>query len=270
MSNVLRETKQELSFHFLETKKLSNSDFYIKHFYYKHKSPASGYGLGFELYKSELSTPLWFYFVPGDFGPHSISLIDFNNDGLKDLFFYEGFEDVLTTRIFLANYTTQEYDFENFIEIYSNLNDYSVLTDLDKDGIPEILDSGYTGDVNRSGLSCFENGSWVAILDENRVSLSDSLRKIISIKYFDQSSGFIANNFNYGMLETSPVFNSFLMSPIKIYSLKSSSLVNMTSTFKSELNWRIQILEQIKKDSSDNCEPFVERRIRYLTELLKK
>ena len=184
-----------------------------------------------------------------------------------DLFFFAGFEDVFSTYIYTANYSERlgsGYNQSNFLESYSNENEYSVLINLKGEKQPLILDSGYEGNENRSGTSCFENQSDLAIMNENRLNITDSIKKEIVNKYREVSEKLDKYNFDYNLPEAYPLFNTFILDPIKLYKIDGHELKEVTSNYPEYLKWRIKILKQIQDESSENCTPNIERTIKHL------
>lgn len=262
-----------------------NSDYYIKYsnstelengliahfFFYKIKNEQWPYGSGFEITHPKRQTPLWVFKKNGDFGPHSLQLIDINLDGKMDLFFFAGFEDVFSTYIYTANYSdmlSTDYDQSNFLESYSNENEYSVLINLKGEKQPLILDSGYEGNENRSGTSCFENQSDLAIMNENRLNITDSIKEEIVNKYIEITKQLYKYNFDYNLPEAYPLFNTFILDPIKLYKIDGHELKDVTYEHPEYLKWRIKILKAIQEVSSENCTPNIESTIKHLESYL--
>ncbi|MDX1586193.1 MAG: hypothetical protein R3222_05595 [Balneolaceae bacterium] len=207
----------------------------------------------------------------GDFGPHSLGLIDLNSDGKKDLFFYAGFENIFSTFIYTANYDNRlndGYHPDNFLKAYSNKNDYSVLIKPGNAGQPLILDSGYEGRENRSGISCFEDQSGLAVRPENKLTLTDSIRHEIKRKYQEVTGQLDNYNFDYNMPGIYPLFNSMILDPIKIFRIVNNEAVDVTGEYPNYLQWRIGILNAIREVSSANCSDNIHKTIKHLKSYL--
>lgn len=58
----------------------------VKFFSYSPKGKDWPYGSGFVITHPQRDEPLWYKMMDGDFGPHSVSLLDLNGDGKLDLF----------------------------------------------------------------------------------------------------------------------------------------------------------------------------------------
>lgn len=266
LSNLLTERNPDVVFQYKYTKKMHSGEFLAHFFTYRSNQKNKQGGSGFEITARNESVPHWYIMTPGDFGPHSLHMVDLNIDDKPDLFFYTGSEDVFSTHIFLANYTDAEmsgYARDHFKPVYSNHNDYSILIDPDKDGHPEILDSGYSGKTNRSGFGCTGNPSGIIIDKNNRITLSDSVRSEIVSKYFEITNGLDDYNFDYSMPDVYPVFNTFILSPVKIVRIEGNRAVDVTSSFPEYLHWRIGILRQIKQESPETCRDRIDSVITY-------
>ena len=66
------------------------------------------------------------------------------------------------------------------------------------------------------------------------------------------------------MPELYPVFNAFILNPIKLFRIESHELKDVTSQHPEYLRWRIKILKAIQKESSENCTPNIEKTIKPL------
>lgn len=265
LSDRLIENNPEYNFQYRSAKEVNQGDIKVRFFTYRSKIDNKIGGNGFELVNNSTNELLWYKMVPGDYALHSLAMVDLNKDNKPDLFYYAGFEDVFSTHIYLATYD-EGGDFANdrFIPVYSNHNDYSVLIDPEGDNHPEILDSGYSGETHLSGLGCTGNPSGIIIDKNTQTTLSDSVRNEIASKYFEITGGFDDYNFDYAMPERHSIFNSFILSPIKIYRIEGQNPVNVTSSFPEYLQWRIRILKKIKTESPEKCRKRINNIIEYL------
>jgi hypothetical protein len=162
--------------------------------------------------------------IHGDFGPHSVQLLDIDQNGSLDLFFFAGFEDVFSTYIYTANYNnilSDSYDKNNILKTYSNENDYSVLLKLEGADQPLILDSGFKGNDHRSGSSCLEDGDR-AVMPENRITISDSVKKEIDRKYMEVTTSLDRYNFDYNMPDVYALFNTKILYPVKLFKIQGN------------------------------------------------
>lgn len=271
LSDFILQEYSEFYVKYLSTVNLEKNDFLLHYFVYKNKEGESSGGSGFKIVKSNQETPFWYKSIDGDFGPHTVSTLKINKDKKLDIFFYTGFEDVFSTYIYLGNYDSiTSYSEKNFVQIYSNRNSYSVLFDLDGDNYPEILDSGYKGNKHKNGFSCLENPYDITIKQKDRLVFSDSVKQAITDKYFDLTGPFDQYNFDYSMPKAYPLINTFILSPIKIFKVEGSNLLNVTSAYSGYLTWRIKILKQIKEDSSKKCGKRIDNIITYLNNQVAK
>lgn len=270
LSDLLIAQNTDYFIRYSGTKELGNG--LVAHlFFYKIRNGDWPYGSGFEISHPGRENPIWFFKMNGDFGPHSLQLIDINLDGRMDLFFYAGFEDVFSTYIFTANFRdslSTEYDQNNYLKAYFNENDYSVLINLEGEKQPLILDSGYEGKVNRSGASCFDNHSELAVMPENSLTMTDSIKDEIVMKYKEVTGQLDSYNFDYNMPDVYPVFNTFILDPIKLIKIDGHVSRDVTSQHPEYLRWRIRILKALQQESSENCSPYIERTIKHLESYL--
>jgi hypothetical protein len=206
---------------------------------------------------SQNNALIWYYLCDGDFPIHEPDWIDFNQDGRKDLFFFIGFEDVFQTHIFISNINGNSYSPDNFISLYENKNDYSLVVDLDADGIPEILDSGYQEEDHYGKNPC--HFSEPAYAPDFRQSLKDEFTKIC----LKSKVGF----FQYGSEDL--YSDLFIFDPIIIYRFTKNRLTDVTGKYAKHLKWRIKILRKYYKNTDQNCKEIITNLIRYLKHKIK-
>lgn len=238
----------------------------VKFFSYSSKEKDWPYGSGFVITHPQRDEPLWYKIVDGDFGPHSVSLLDLNGDGKLDLFFYAGFEDVFSTYAYASNYEdiiSEPFSDNNFVEAYSNENDYSVLLNLKGSNHPVILDSGFEGEEHRSSRSCFKDLGR-AVLSENQISVTEPVIEDIRRKYNKVTGHLDKYNFDYNMPEAYRIFNTKLLYPVKIYEMRDKESIDVTDEYPEYIKWRVSILERIKSDSPDKCADNIDKTIKYL------
>ena len=266
LSSLILEENPEFYVQYRTTRELTDG-FIARFFIYKIKNDNWPGGVGFEITHPERTEPLWYTMIHGDFGPHSVQLIDLDQNGKLDLFFFVGFEDVFSTYIYSSNYDealSDPYRKDNFIKSYENLNDYSVLVKPDGANQPLILDSGYEGNINVSGTACLEDQSAIVIQNENRITITESVKDVIESKYREITGELDQFNFDYNMPNVYFLFNTMILDPIKLFKIKDQQSVDVTSEYPRYLEWRIEVLRQIKLDSSEKCEGIIQKRIQYL------
>lgn len=265
LSDLILQENQDFFIQYRTTKKLTDG-FIARFFLYKIKNDDWPGGIGFEITHPQRKEPLWYKMIHGDFGPHSVQLLDIDQNGSLDLFFYAGFEDVFSTYIYTANYQdilSDSFDENNFLKTYSNENDYSVLLKPEGANQPLILDSGFEGTEHRSNYSCFEDRSQ-ALMPENRLTISDPIKKEIKRKYREVTGSLDKYNFDYNMPDVYALFNTKILDPIKLFKIHNHKTVEVTSEYPKYLTWRMMILRQIQKSSSDKCRANIERAINHL------
>jgi hypothetical protein len=223
-------------------------------------------GSGFFLMNPDTDKPVWSYLKNGDFGPHSVSLIDINSDGEEDLYFYAGTEDVYNTYLYVASRPASTYSVDNFVQAYHNANDYSVLVRLGEKKKLTILDSGHSGSVNKSSMHCLDDPTASIVVNPDyRAVIPDTTREEISAMYNQITQELDHYNFSYGSPNLQPLFNTFLFSPIKVFEIHGQYPTDVTARHPAYLQWRIDVLESIRSASSAACA----RRINPIIEYLK-
>lgn len=180
--------------------------------------------------------PIWQLKDSSDFPPHTFSFVDYNNDGRKDLTLLFGQEDVYGTDVYL-NEASKTFSKDNFKLVHQNWNDYSVIVDLDGDGLPELLDSG---------------NEQTEQVETPKFFLSDEVRKEVERKYDKIAQVKGANNFHFSMPNHFRVFNSFLMDSIKVMGFENGHFTDKTCRYNEYLDWRISLLKQMDKDSRND------------------
>lgn len=225
-----------------------------------HGKPS--YGVVHVLWRPDTAIPIWGIDWPGDFQPHSKVWLDLNGDGLKDLFFFAGYEDAFSTYLYLWNVHSNSFSRDNLLLAYKNENDYSVLIDIDHDGKPEILDSGHSGREHVDHY-CVPN-------DLRSPEIPGDVEEKIMTEYWRLAGIFDRFNFTYNMPKHYSILNMFIFDPIKIYKFDGTSLHDVTVRYPGHLKWRLMILKRIRTANQGECRPIVESAIDYLSILLKK
>ena len=228
-------------------------------YYYESIDGTPSYGMVHVLWRTDTSTPIWGIDWFGDFQPHSKVWLDFNSDGLKDLFFFAGQENIFSTYIYLWNVQSDSFSTSNLMLAYKNENSYSVIIDMDNDGQPEILDSGHSG-KEHINHNCFPS--------DFSPLIPDDVKKDITSEYWRLAGKFDRFNFTYNMPEHYPIFSMCIFDPIKIYKIDGTVLRDVTVQYQNHLKWRLMVLERILPANHGDCQPMVESVIDYLSNLL--
>jgi hypothetical protein len=259
-----------------------NSDFYIRYvntadfpgnfiinsFYYTDKEEGWPYGTGFEITHTNRTTPLWYIKINGDFGPHTINLVDLNSDDKSDLFFFVGGEDLFSTYAYKADYDfdlNSDFDEKNFQLVYSNKNHYAVLIRPDSSLTPIIMGSESTSSY---GLSCSEIPYDYETREEYLLNIDPKIKARIFDKYFELTKGLDQYNFHYGMPNSYPLINSFILDPIKLTSVFDNESIDVTHKFPEYISWRIGILKEIKSTASEHCNNKIDMLIEHYKKFL--
>lgn len=227
---------------------------------YTSKKKNRPYGYLYVLWNQVTSNAVWALDWFGDFQPHSISWLDFNNDGKKDLFFFAGFEDVFSTHIYLWNVKTSKFDAKNFIKAYSNWNDYSVVLDFENDGHQEILDSGYSGN-ERVDIYCGQD-------EFERPLIPAEVKSKMANEYRKLAGSLDEINFTYNLPEIYPVWAIGIFNPFRIYRIENSKLIDVSHTYLNHLQWRRDMLNDIRKVNKEPCSRLVDKAIKHIDKLI--
>ena len=231
---------------------------------YSYNTPTNAHnwpaGVLHVLWSLTSSAPVWSMDWDGDFQPHSHAWIDFDGDGQRDLFFFAGFEDVFATHIYLWRLQKPGYRKDALVKVYSNDNDYSVILDMEADGRPEILDSGYSGDTHVAHQCGTEE--W------DRPEVPDSVERALDAKYRALSRGFDQFNFTYNMPDAYPATSMKILDPIKILRIERSGVVDVTARYPAHLRWRLGVLRDIRAVNTGKCRDLVDSVISYLEKRL--
>jgi hypothetical protein len=220
------------------------------------------YGNVHVLWRQNSVEPVWSLDWVGDYQPHSRSWIDFDGDGQKDLFFFAGFEDVFSTHIYLWRVKTNRFSPNSLVKVYSNHNDYSVLLDMDRDGRPEILDSGHAGDAHiehRCG-----DDEW------DVPEIPATVQEALAIEYRALSRSFDQYNFTYNMPGSYPAWGMKILDPISILRIEKAGLVDVTERFPDHLQWRLRMLSEIRRVNDGKCLDLVDSVISHVSGRLAK
>jgi hypothetical protein len=211
-------------------------------FYFKERNPKEPwpYGSGIIIVDESNSDNevIWYNLIYGDFGAHTLSWIDFDNDGDKDLYHLVGFEDVFKSRLFLNQINTR--DRVPFKMIYNNNIAYCVLVDFNKDGFPEILNQ-----VKKIDLEDYDwNPAFKFKLEE------DEKQKIA--KEYDRIVGnFDQFNFDYNMPNHYKEFSISISSDVNILSVINDTVVDVSGNYPDHFCFRGNIIMNISEVGSE-------------------
>jgi hypothetical protein len=225
--------------------------FSVRLFHYAARQDKWPYGTGISLWREAAATPAWVYFLDGDFPPHSITWRDLSGDGISDLFFLTGEEDVFGTVALVSRDGPGVPDDSLLVPIYSDSNSYALLADLDGDGLPELIASGEPGDRDAEAIGCDD------------VVLPPALAKSVEQEYTRLATPYREANFSLNG-SGNERFMLHLLHPIRIFSLRGGVRTDVTRRFGTHLRWRIEILEQLRPNVSPECKPTLEALLVYL------
>jgi hypothetical protein len=253
-----------LELQYLGSASTPSNDYVWSEYYYETEGSENKwpYGIVHVIWHLNSTEPVWALDWGGDYQPHSRAWIDFDGDGQKDLFFFAGFEDVFSTYVYLWRVKKNRFSARALVKIYSNDNDYSVLLDMDKDGRPEILDSGHSGDTHIEN-HCGEN-EW------DGPEIPSTVHAALESEYRSLSRSFDQYNFTYNMPEAYPAWGMRILDPVKILQVEKAGLVDVTERFPHHLQWRLNMLSEIRKANSGRCLWLVDSVISYISGRLAK
>ena len=241
-----------------QTKKTQDEDHFIVYFAYHPKNESAWpYGTGIMVLNSRNNALIWYYLCNGDFPIHEPDWIDFNQDGEKICSFLlvsrMSFRPTFLFPTLTATpiHRTISFHFtktKTIIRLWSN---------LDADGIPEILDSGYREQDHYGKNPC--HFSEPAYAPDFRQSLKDEFTKIC----LKSKVGF----FQYGSEDL--YSDLFIFDPIIIYRFTKNRLTDVTGKYAKHLKWRIKILRKYYKNTDQNCKEMITNLIRYFKHRVK-
>ena len=233
---------------------ISFSPYKVIHFNFRERSQEQPwpYGAGFLIVnESKLGHEvLWHNLIYGDFGPHTFSWIDFDNDGDKDLYYLIGFEDVFESRLFLNQINT--INKLAFKEVYNNDIAYCAIVDFNKDGVPEILNQIQNIDSEDYVLA----EAWEYELEEKeRIEISKEYDRIIG--RFDQC------NFDYNMPKNYKDFSISISSDVNILAIVNDTVADVSHNYPEHFCFRKSILQNIN-NAGEKIKPWLsELEIKY-------
>lgn len=237
------------------------------------------FGSGLALFDKKTLNLIWNKQFNGDTYPHSYSWFDFNKDGKSDLFFLLGFESVSETYLYISNIKTESFSNKNFILVYENKDAYSSLMDFDKDGFPEILDSG-DNDAKQLRQSCsrgVENSiQEIPRYTEISETSLDSFYALPSInaeigeeiisEYQKLVGHYGKSNFDYHMDNYNYYIHMGMFLPVRVIKVIGMKATDISRKFPEHYKWRINIINEIKDTNDISCSDQLE----FLVKILKQ
>lgn len=208
---------------------------------------SSDYGSVISVVDSKSGDLLWVRTVYGDFGPHTIKLIDFDGDNRDDLWVLAGFEDVFSTELFLNRIDSQQFSLTNFVPGFSSQDVYATLLDFNKDGYPEIMFP--KGPVTNEGMSD------QYIEKANCLSFSDEVIQLAMEEYYRLVGKFESANFDFN-LKSYPAFSLFIDSNVEILS-KYPKNKFVTNEYSNHFNWRRDLISKRISESDEGCKKII-------------
>jgi len=185
--------------------------------------------------------------------PHTFSYIDFNQDGKTDLLLLSGLETYFHTRAYL-NCSADTFSENSFKLIFETYNNYSVLSDINDDGKPEL--------INLSEKKFEETDPTTY----QPVHYTDALKKRLCNKYDSITKNKKFCNFKYGYEknpESYKEINSFVTDKITISEYNNGSIIDNTGKYEEYIKWRINFLIELKNDER-NSKKMLDETIIYL------
>lgn len=182
-----------------------------------------------------ISTPVWadgrkcsLGSEGSDGPPHTKVNTDLNGDGIKDLFFLAGEEDVFQTCIFLGKKSKSKIEYEL---IHSHSDFYDTVFDFDQSKTAQVL---VPSDVEKDcGRVEGDNAQYL---------IPEALKGEIKKASEKWSKGYESFNFTYGMPDFYPVHNLYLLNEVKIYKFVGRSKVDVTKEMTSYLELKKKVL----------------------------
>lgn len=225
----------------------------IMMFVHHRKLEPGWYGTIYVMYEKKNNNLIWTLKWLMDFEPHTFAYIDFNKDVRKDIIFYAGFEDVSITKVYLSKLDEYKHSDKNFVLAYQNDNDYVMLADIDKDGVPELLEAIPTKKDHMS--FCSKEGEFPEYSKETRFSINNEYDRIVGkFDYF---------NFKYGSKEYYKSSNINILNKVRPLQIVYNKVVDVSNKYKNHFKWRYKTLLQIKKDSPNSCHASLNELLKY-------
>lgn len=181
----------------------------------------------------------------GDYAPHTKVEADLNGDGIKDVFYLAGSEEVFQTCIFLGAKTKTGVTYEL---AHSHSDFYDTVFNFDGSKTPQIL----------------VPSTLDAECDEMSELIPESLKAEIKSSYEKWAKGYEAYNFTYNMPEFFPISNLFLRNDVRIYRFEKNKKVDVTKKMKPYLKLKTKVLEATlkQKDVSKSCRKKLETKLK--------
>lgn len=209
----------------------------ILRFYFRERNQEQSWPYGTGYLVADESKPrskvIWYNLIYGDFGPHTFSWIDFDGDGDKDLFHLIGHEDVFESRLYLNQINSNPS--HPFKMVYDNKIAYCALVDLNKDGVPEILNQ-----LKKPDPEYAENNS------ELSYQLDEQGRGKVAEEYDRIVGKFDKYNFDYNMQNSYKVFSISIHADVNVLSVSNDAIIDVSDKYREHFCFRADILKNIK------------------------
>jgi hypothetical protein len=232
---------------------ISIKPYKVYHFSYSNTKDENNwpYGAGIAITKinGKKESAMWFYWLHGDFPPHTIEWIDFNGDKEKDLWILAGFEDEFESLLYINKLKEDG----NLKILYNNNHSYSALIDIDKDKLPEIMDAG----VNPATEP---EETWVKENDNLNAEIDKEYKRIVG--QYDKC------NFDYNMPNAYKKINLSPYDKFRIFKVKGMEAIEITKDFPIHIRWRTEVLDKVIPENEMTKEGIKETKD-YLENLLK-
>lgn len=171
-----------------------------------------------------------------DYPPHTKIESDMNGDGVKDIFYLAGQEDVFQTCIFLGKKSKSKVDYDL---VHSHSDFYDTVFDFDNSKTAQIL---VPSDIK---THCGQVEA-----DDDPDLIPDALKSEIKKSYEKWAKGYEAYNFTYNMPDFFPIQNLFLLNEVKIYKFVGKSKIDVTKKMTSYLDLKKKILTAVIQQNS--------------------
>ena len=229
----------------------SNAQISVSMFGFRLVQSSNDYGTVVTVLDSKSGQLLWAHIFYGDFGPHTIKLIDFDGDGRDDLWLLSGFEDVFASHLFLNRIDSDQFSLTSFVPGFASDEVYATLLDFNKDGYPEIL-------FPRDN-ALIDPWEVYDITDAQCFKLSKEIVELVKKEYFRLVGRFDSANFDYNM-DSYPVHALFVNNKIQVIS-KYPENKFVTNKYADHLKWRLEITKKRLSESSDSCKNVLSQRL---------
>lgn len=220
------------------------------------------------LWSPQGGAPIWANEWKSEMGNmHTVKWMDFNGDGLLDLWVLSGEEDEYLTELFLSQKgalnssqnQTPRFNQRALVKRYESNTSYSSLLDVDGDGLPEILDDGLKAKSEEDSL---------CVYGEKPLELGNGVFEAASTQYQGLAGRFAQDNPTYAMPAVYEALALKLFAPVRLLKVSKSGKLIAASLPVEHLKWREAVLTDTAAAASADCSAMAKRLLAHNKALL--